>query len=368
MQFKKIRMENLIEFQPNWASAPGNTIKEVIVNKKISISALASEMQTTSYFINELISGQSKISPAIAENLSKFLGASPEFWLKREEQYRNTLAHNYSPETWLKELPIKDMVKLGWIKDVADKVTECLNFFDVPDVKTWRLKYSELMQATSFRKSPTFKSDQAATVAWLRYGEITAQKMECKKWDEESFEKALHEIKTLTRKKNPKEFIPELLKACAECGVAVVVSRAPFGCRASGATKFLNNEKAMLLLSFRYLSDDHFWFTFYHEAGHIILHKSNAPIIEDSSSNMNYSDEEKEANIFAGEVLIPHELQSELFHLRGNKRNIINFAMKAGVSPGIVVGQMQHHGIIDRKYLNSFKRRYDWEEINQNFD
>ncbi|RZJ49344.1 MAG: ImmA/IrrE family metallo-endopeptidase, partial [Flavobacterium sp.] len=311
----------------------------------------------------DLISGQIEITPVIAKNLSKYLGASADFWLQREEQYRNTLAYNYSPEEWLKELPIKDMVKFGWIKNVADKVTECLSFFDVPDVKTWRLKYSKLMQATSFRKSPTFKTDQAAAAAWIRYGEIVAQKIECKKWNEELFESTLYELKALTRKKNPKEFIPELLKSCAECGVALVISPTPYGCKASGATKFINNEKAMLLLSFRYLSDDQFWFTFYHEAGHIVLHKSKIPIIEDNSTNVNISEEENEANIFAAEVLIPNELQRELSLLNGNRRNIINFAQKAGVSPGIVIGQMQYLGIINHKYLNSYKRRYDWEEI-----
>jgi HTH-type transcriptional regulator / antitoxin HigA len=233
----------------------------------------------------------------------------------------------------------------------------------VPDVKTWRLKYSELMKTTSFRTSPTFKTDQAATAAWLRYGEISAQKIECKKWDEDLFEKVLFEIKALTRKKNPEDFIPELTRACSECGVAVIISRTPSGCRASGATKFINNDKAMLLLSFRYLSDDHFWFTFYHEAGHIMLHKSKSPIIEENTGSKNYSDEEKEANLFAGEVLIPRELQNELYSLRGNKRKIISFAMKAGVSPGIVVGQMQYRGIIDHKYLNSYKRRYNWDDL-----
>lgn len=356
-------MENLIEFQPNWASVPGNTIRDVITKKNYSVSTLASEMKTTTEFIYDLISGQNAITPEVANSLSKYLGASPDFWLKREEQYRNTLAHNYSPEAWVKELPIKDMVKFGWIRDVADKATECLNFFDVPDVKTWRMKYSELLQATSFRTSPTFKTDQAATAAWIRFGEISASKMNCKKWDEDFFEKSLYEIRTLTRKKSPKDFLPELLQFCADSGVAVVIARTPFGCRASGATKFLNNDKAMLMLSFRYLSDDHFWFTFFHEAGHIMLHKSKSAIIEENSSDKNQSDEEKEANIFAGEILIPHELQGELSHLRGNKRNIISFAMKAGVSPGIVVGQMQHHGIIDHKYLNSYKRRYDWEDI-----
>lgn len=359
-------MEDLIEFQPNWSSIPGNTIKDAILNKRVTISVLASKMQTTSEFLDELIKGQREITIDVAENLSKFLGASTDFWLKREEQYRKALALNYGSETWLKELPIKDMVSFGWINDVPDKVTECLNFFDVPDVETWRLKYSELMQSTSFRTSPTFKTDHAATAAWLRYGEIVAQRMVCKRWDDDLFEKTLFELKSLTRKKSPREFIPELQRACAECGVAVVISKTPYGCKASGATKFINGEKAMLLLSFRYLSDDHFWFTFYHEAGHIMLHKSKGAIIEEASSNTNYSDEENEANIFAGEVLIPQELNGELNRLRGNTRDIINFAIKAGVSPGIVVGQMQYRGIIAYKYLNSFKRRYDWKEIMEN--
>lgn len=356
-------MENMLEYQPNWASVPGNTIKEIIIDKNFTVTTLASQMQTTPEFIDQLISGQSAITPAVAENLSKYLGASKDFWLKREEQYRNTIAHNYSPEAWIKELPIKDMIKFGWIRDVADKVSECLRFFNVPDVKTWRTQYSDLMQTTSFRTSPTFKADQGATAAWLRFGEITANNTNCQKWNEEGFEKTLFEIKAFTRKKNPKDFIPELKKACAKCGVAVVVARTPYGCRASGATKFINGDKAMLMLSFRYLSDDHFWFTFYHEAGHIMLHQSKTPLIEDDSNIKVYSDQEKEANIFAAEVLIPHELDGELSRLRGNKRNIINFAMKAGVSPGIVIGQMQHRGIIDHKYLNSFKRRFDWEDI-----
>lgn len=359
-------MKSLVEFEPNWASVPGNTIKEVIAIRNFSIGELANKMQTTPKAISELIEGKTVITPDVAKDLSMFLGATSDFWLNREEQYRKALANNYVSEEWLKELPLKDMIKFGWIRDVKDKFSECLAFFDVPDVKTWRLKYAEVMNTTSFRTSSSYKADQGATVSWLRFGELEAQQIECDTWNEQAFERTLHEVKALTRKKSPKDFIPELLKACAACGVAVVVARTPNGCRASGATKFLNNDKAMLMLSFRYLSDDHFWFTFYHEAGHLMLHKSKSPIIEDNLASKNYTVEEKEANIFASEFLIPHELQHELPHLRGNKRNIISFALKAGISPGIVVGQMQHRGIIDHKYLNSYKRRFDWDEIASN--
>ena len=72
---------------------------------------------------------------------------------------------------------------------------------------------------------------------------------------------------------------------------------------------------------------------------------------------------EHEANLFAGAMLIPHYLEGELAGIRGNKRDIISFAMKAGISPGIVVGQLQHRGYFQKSYLNTFKRWYDREEI-----
>jgi HTH-type transcriptional regulator / antitoxin HigA len=358
-------MDGTMDFQPNWASMPGNTITEVLIEKKLTVQSFASAMKTTPDYIQNLIHGNVKITNDIASALSKNLGASPDFWIKREEHYRFNLSRIKTEEAdeWLKELPLKDMVKLGWIKDVKDKLSACLDFFNVPDIKTWRTEYADLSTEFSFRTSTTFKSDQASIATWLRRGEIVASEMNCSNWNEDLFETNLSKIRALTRKKNPKDFLPELKKYCAECGVAVVIVPTPSGCRASGATKFITSNQALLLLSFRYLSDDHFWFTFFHEAGHLVLHKSKGTFIEASQVEGNITDEEKEANLFAGEMLIPYNHHSELATLKGNKRNIIGFASKIGVSPGIVVGQMQHQGLIDHKYLNSYKRRFDWDDI-----
>ncbi|HEU4689887.1 MAG TPA: ImmA/IrrE family metallo-endopeptidase, partial [Vicinamibacterales bacterium] len=163
---------------------------------------------------------------------------------------------------------------------------------------------------------------------------------------------------SLTRQKDPERFLPTLIRACAECGVALVVLRAPTGCRASGATRFLSPDKALLLLSFRYLSDDHFWFTFFHEAGHLILHGEEALFIE--ADEMLDSVQEDEANRFAGDVLIPPEFKAELGKLPLTHRDVIRFAVRAGVAPGIIVGQLQHQGRLPRNRLNGLKRRFRW--------
>ena len=171
----------------------------------------------------------------------------------------------------------------------------------------------------------------------------------------------LDDLKALSKIKSPKIFLPKLIKICAECGVAVVVSKTPSGCPASGVVLQLSENKVLMLLSFRYLSDDQFWFTFFHEVGHLIMHRSQQIFIEEATSQNN--EEEKEANIFAGEALIPTPLRFELKTLKKDKKSIVRFALKAGVSPGIVIGQMQHEKIIPYNYLNGYKRRYNWEEI-----
>ncbi|HEV8072313.1 MAG TPA: ImmA/IrrE family metallo-endopeptidase [Planctomycetaceae bacterium] len=168
----------------------------------------------------------------------------------------------------------------------------------------------------------------------------------------------MSEIRPLTRKRDPDAFLPVLQKSCAECGVAVAVVRAPQGCRASGATRFTGRAKALLQLSFRYLTDDHFWFTFFHEAAHLLLHSHAALFLEGVAPSS--TKEEEEANEFAAGILIPKRYTNELLALRADHHQILRFAKKAGVSPGIVVGQLQHRKLIKQDHLNGLKRHFQW--------
>jgi Zn-dependent peptidase ImmA (M78 family) len=182
--------------------------------------------------------------------------------------------------------------------------------------------------------------------------------MRCGKWDREKFLSALNDVRRLSRKKDPAIFVPALQELCAECGVAVVILRAPQGCRASGATKFLFKDKAMLLSSFRYRSDDHFWFTFLHEAGHLVMHDSSALFIE--GDHFISTHEEAEADQFSEQLLVPQEVRQDMHELPMNYRSIMRFARKIGISPGIVVGQLQHAGMIPRDKMNFLKTRFVW--------
>lgn len=359
-------MDKSIEFLPNWTSNPGSTITDILEEQSISISNFASQMQSSVEQIEKLITGVLPIDFNIANKLERTLGVTSEFWINRENQYREGLDRIQKlEENWIKDLPIKEMIKNGWINKTDNLIKESLNFFNVTNIFEWEKKYNHDINHFAFRTSTSFESEFGALTTWLRRGEIVTNHLKCNPWNLDLFIETLEKIKPLTKKKNPKDFLPKLIEECSNCGVAVGIVQTPLGCRASGATKFISKDRALLLLSFRYLSDDQFWFTFFHEAGHLVLHNNKSIHIESTEKNSQINIEEEEANTFAAEMLIPYSLHSKLKSIRSNKRNLINVAMEAGVSPGIVVGQMQYLGIIDFKYLNSYKRRYNWDDINE---
>jgi len=351
-------------FSPDWASAPGDTIADILRERGISIPEFGVQIGCTPEHVEDLLQGRAAITIAIARRLSEALGGSVEFWMSRDFQYREDVARlealRATDREWLRELPLSDMVRFGWLKPAPrpnDEVAACLRFFDVPTVGAWRDAYRNLQQMAVFRTSPSFDSRPAAVAAWLRQGEIQADAIKCGVWNPGRFKGSLASIRNLTRQKDPVRFIPLLRDICAESGVAVAVVRAPSGCRASGATRFLSRTKTLLLLSFRYLSDDQFWFSFFHESGHLLLHEEQLFLegMGDAPAK-----EEAEANEFAARILVPPEALPSMLNLGARARDVIRFAMRLGVSPGVIVGQLQHYGRINRDELNGLKRRFSW--------
>jgi plasmid maintenance system antidote protein VapI len=350
-------------FSPDWASRPGDTINDVLRERKVSIDDFADRMGQSPAEIADLLQGRSAITLGIARRLEQVLGASVEFWMSREFRYRqHTTNPSLDDNTWLQGLPVADMLKFGWLSAVRQRseiLSACLRFFGVPNIAAWHRVYGPLGKQYLFRTSPSFESKPGALFAWLRRGEIEAETIECAPWNPLAFKNTLHSIRSLTRERDPKHFLPRLQQMCSQAGVAVAIVRSPNGCRASGATRFLSRNKALLLLSFRYLRDDQFWFSFFHECGHLLLHGRDDVFVEEVEGER--TSEEQEANAFAFQLLIPPEFQSDFFLLAPNSFQLARFARRIGIAPGIVVGQLQYHGKIKPNHFNGLKRRYKWE-------
>jgi hypothetical protein len=185
-----------------------------------------------------------------------------------------------------------------------------------------------------------------------------AQTITSKPFDETRLRESLPKLRQLTLSGDPKEFAPRMTAVCAEAGVAVAFIPELTGCRASGVTQWLTPEKALIQLSLRYRSDDHLWFTFFHEIGHILLHGKKEVFVEWDGAD---TEKEKQADRFASESLISAAQWRAIRSMRTfSKANIRSAAAQAGVSPGIVVGRLQHERLLPASHCNDLKRRYQF--------
>ncbi len=261
--------------------------------------------------------------------------------------------------SWAKEFPIHNMIKLRWLRkaqDTASQANELLRFFNVKSPEQWKLTWESL--SVSYRRSPLYSADPYATSAWLRRGELEAHQIECASFNQDHFHSILAEIRVLTNS-DPHEFVPTMRQLCAEAGVAVVFVHELPRLRTSGVTRWITPTKAMIQLSLFYKNDDQLWFTFFHEAGHILLHGRNAVFLEGKGVQ---GVEETEADQFAADILIPPR-DYHMFYPRRryfSEADVIEFAEQIGIAPGIVVARLQHDKYLPGTHLNYLKRPLVW--------
>lgn len=353
-------------FRPNWASSPGETIQAIISARGFSKSTLGISLAMQEAELNNLLIGQLAISSDLAKRLAAVLGSTPRFWLERDKQYHECLKtlELAAPEMqrWAQSFPVTEMVKAGWMNKPMrnEAAAELLAFFGVSNLDDWKEHYQARLTQTKFRTSESFQNAIGATTAWIRRGEILAEEMNCGFFKKEGFGQSLSKLKGLSREENPSVFVPALQNECAKHGVAVVITRSVPGCAASGATHLLENGSALLLLSARFLSDDQFWFSFFHEAGHLVLHSDEACVEE---NGVEPTIVEQEANAFAQKVILDPLGEDELSALSFNKFAIARFARRCNVSAGVIVGQLQHR-TNKHSTFNQMKIRYAVKDFN----
>jgi HTH-type transcriptional regulator / antitoxin HigA len=354
---------NQNQYTPDFVSPPGETLLEILEEKGMSQAELAERTGRPKKTINEIIKGKAALTPETAMQLERALGTPANFWNNRERNYREGLARQaerkalaeYIP--WMKKFPVRAMIKLGWIAEYnnpIDQIEELLRYLGVASPVQWQ----SMLEGTLWRQSPTFAADPAAVSAWLRQGEIRAQKIVCADYDSDRFRAALEQIRGLTTQPL-QNIVGQMIRSCADSGVAVVFVPEIPGTRTCGATRWLSPTKALKLLSLRYKTDDHLWFTFFHEAAHILLHGKREVFLEDDDVvSDDLHTKEEEADHFASEFLIPTE-ELRRFHPRGtyySHEDIIEFAQRLGIAPGIVVGRLQHEGLVPPQNFNQLKR------------
>jgi len=331
------------EFEPDYAVPPGRTLQEVIESLDMSQKELAIRTGLTVQSLIRIFKGDQPISYETANLLELATGVPASFWNNLESQYQGQLIkikegnRLHTDPQWLKTIPTAELIDRGLLHQTEDEtmlLRETLAFYGVSSVDAWRKIWEK--PAVAARRSQCFESQPGSASAWIRQGELQSHKIACKPFNKGLFREALRTICSLTREE-PEKFEPEMRQLCAEAGVAVALvpemKKVPW----NGATKWLNSQKAMIMLCLRGKGEDKFWFSFFHEAGHVLNDSKKDLLINNNSSD---DPREVRADKFAAEFLIPAGYNGDIIQMRSN-REIIDLAGKLGISPGIVAGRYQ---------------------------
>lgn len=351
----------------NFIIHPGETIKEVLEEKQMTQEELAIRTGFSPKHVSEVVNGKKGISPSFAKSLEYVFGIPTSFWINLQGIYdKEMLEYKEQEEIDEKEVKIvkglKELIKyaeeLNIMSRTKDVISQIIELRNICNVKNLTYINNLLTSRVAFRKSQTLETNLYVLYIWLRICEIMAQKIDIEKeYSEQKLKDNIINIKECMFLEI-NDAIKELKKIFAECGIIFQVVKNFTGAPVQGFIKRSNN-KIILSMTIRRAFADEFWFTLFHEIGHLL----NGDIV--NSQFIDYTDSksamEDKADEFARNTLINEE-EYNTFISKNNltDEEIIKFAKEQKVKPFIVVGRIQKEKN-DFKLFYNFKKRYKWQ-------
>lgn len=339
-------MSNYIEYKDKIAFHPGYYLKEIVEDSGLTQEDFAKRLGTTPKNLSILIRGEQSLSIDIASKLSRMLGTTITYWLNLQQMFDAMQAEFISEEELKKEREVFHFVDYKYFREnfglpdlsrnIDGQIQALRNFLSIASLTVLQ----EENLAVSFR-SYTSKLSQSNIInanSMVQIAINQALKTSAPKFNKKKFENAVDYA--LTQTCNHSGFLPLIKKAFLDAGVVLVVLPNLNNSGINGATKKLDG-KIMLMVNDRRHFADTFWFTLFHEIGHIM----NGDYGITFKNNRNES--EDNADIYAQQKLIPEQQYSDFInsHKSFTEETIRSFAKSINRDPGIVLGRLQN----DRK-------------------
>ncbi len=351
---------------PDWATHPGEHLAEYLDARGWSQAEFARLADLTPKLISEIINGKNPVTPETAIKLERVLGLKDYIWLGLQRDWdlhqARQKALEVAPEqkTWLGRFPIKDMKAKGLLPDTTSDgslLDALLRLLGVGDPLAYASKCKSF--AVQHRRSGSFQSLPDHVFTWLMLGEQRARAMNLPPYDERKFLDAVSEIRGMTREQ-PRIFQPRMKRLCAEAGVAVLFLKPLGQTRLFGSAWWIDgNQRAVIQMSLRMKTNDHFWWTFFHECGHVVLHRGKN-FADDQ--NAQGDGVEAEADQWAEQIIYRKQLPYILANPPRTEASIRRLADELDLHPGIIVGMLQHYSRVPFRSLNHLKAKFRWAD------
>ena len=357
-------------YSPTEILHPGVLLTEYLGFQGWSQRDLARRTGLTPKTISEICNGKAPISPSTALALEKVLQRPAHLWLNLQRRFDEAAVRSEfvlrAPEwrEWARRFPLNEMRQLCFsVPKAQSDLDALLCFFGVSSPRSWESVWKASHAA--YRQTTQFTINEAAVAAWVRQTELEASALQVDEFKDKHLVSLLEPLRALTRKRID-EGLEEAKELCAMAGVALVVVPMLKETGISGCARWMNSRKPVVGLTLRYKTDDQVWFTLFHELGHILLHRQKRSFVIDNAVE-DLSDHvvdpemqqiEAEANAFSKDILIAPRALSEFMRCRQFTNDSIHgFADAVGVGPGIVVGRLQHEGVLAHHQGNKLKQQ-----------
>jgi len=355
-------------YEPDYAVLPGETIQELLEDAGMTQAELAKRMGRPPEQISRLINGHISIEPETAIQLERVLAMPASFWLNLQSQYDEQVARvNEAGRlqhqiAWAHQFPVKAMLKNNWIKPwLSDEhlVTRLLDYFGIASSE----KFEEICVPVACRQSNIYQSQPSAIAAWIRFGQRAARMENVPDYNSRAFDAILDKIRALTLR-DIREATSQTVLLAREAGVLVLFVPELPNLRLNGAVHWYSNHP-IIQLTIRGKRDDILWFSFFHEAGHVLKHPKNSVFIE---SDSNRDALEDEADRFAADKLVSPDDWRGIKNGPITPTGILRLAEKIQVSPSIIAGRLFYEKILQQRdypAYNSLFQRICWASPSQ---
>ncbi|MCJ1996022.1 HigA family addiction module antidote protein [Lactococcus piscium] len=341
---------------------PGSYIEDIIKDSNITQKEFAERLGVSPKTISKLVNGDESISKDTANKLSRMTGVSLSTWLSLQNKYDIKVIEieerqNQDEESICKMIDFSYFKNNGFVEKkrylVNEKISELRKILQVGS-----LTYlNEFNNAVSYRNTKGFSEEKniVNSNVVLELAINRSKNMTDNKLDKNKLEKILSEIREMTLQ-NPSEFYPKLKEKLLNCGVILCGMPKLKNASLNGATKKFQNGSILLLMTDRNKSLDIFWFSLFHELGHIL----NNDFYSNHEDKEVYKAKEDKADSFARDILIPQEKYSTFLEA-GDYTNdaISDFSEKIGIHPSIVIGRLQNEGKLEQEMYNPFRVNYN---------
>lgn len=342
------------QYFPQTRPHPGETLEEKLEEMEMGPKEFALRTGKPEKTIIAVLKGESSITPDMAVQFENVTRIPAHFWMNHQRSYDEFIAREKRKAViedavaWAKQFPLADMIKKGWLPRVStiqEKTMEMLSFFGFSNHTAWEDYYFKQQLKVAFRISLAQTKEPYAISAWLRKGELQAAALEANDYSEKKFREVLPQIKSIIAS-HPDGFFNVLQRLCLEAGVKVVhtpcIKRVPI----NGSTRWLN-DTPFIQLSGRYNRNDSFWFTFFHEAGHILLHGKKDIFLENLYYSDRDMDKEAEADEFAIKWTLTKAEEAAIIAAAPlTDDDIRDFARQFNTHPAIIIGRLQHKKLL----------------------